>query len=60
MSYLKLDWNWVRLALTRQWDIQIYPFLSSLPAPQPVFASTRQQEYSFKREFTVLTRFPAS
>ena len=60
MSYLKLGWNWVRLALTRQWEIQIYPFLSSLPDPEPAFASKRQQEDSFKREFTVLNGIPAS
>jgi Transposase DDE domain len=60
MSYLKLGWNWVRLALTRQWKIQIYPFLSSLPDPEPAFASKRQQEDSFKREFTVLSAIPAS
>ena len=60
MSYLKLGWNWVRLALTRQWEIQIYPFLSSLPDPEPAFASKRQQEDSFKREFIVLSRIPAS
>ena len=60
MSYLKLGWNWVRLALTRQWEIQIYPFLSSLPDPEPAFASKRQQEDSFKREFTVLNSIPAS
>ena len=42
MSYLKLGWNWVRLALTRQWEIQIYPFLSSLPDPEPAWASKRQ------------------
>lgn len=60
MSYLKLGWNWVRLAVTRQWDIQIYLFLSSLPDPDPAFASKRQQESSFKREFTVLSRIPAS
>ena len=60
MSYLKLGWNWVRLALTRQWEIQIYPFLSSLPDPEPAWASKRQQEDSFKREFTVLNGIPAS
>ena len=60
MSYLKLGWNWVRLALTRQWEIQIYSFLSSLPDPEPAFASKRQLESSFKREFTVLSHIPAS
>jgi hypothetical protein len=39
MSYLKLGWNWMRLALTRQWEIENYRFLSSLPDPQPAFAS---------------------
>lgn len=60
MSYLKLGWNWVRLALTHQWEIQIYSFLSSLPDPEPAWASKRQQESSFQREFNVLSRIPAS
>lgn len=60
MSYLRIGWNWVRLALTRQWEIQIHPFLSSLPDPEPAFASKRQQENEFMREFIVLSRIPAS
>jgi Transposase DDE domain len=60
MSYLKLGWNWVRLALTRQWKIENYRFLSSLPDPQPAFASKRQQKMVFQREFVVLRRIPAS
>ncbi|WP_028954128.1 transposase [Synechocystis sp. PCC 7509] len=60
MSYLRLGWNWIRLALTRQWEIQIYPCLSSLPDPEPAFASKRQQENEFMREFVVLSRIPAS
>ena len=56
MSYLKLGWNWIRLALTQQWNIQVYPFLSSLPDPQPAVASKRQRDDSFNREFTVLSR----
>jgi hypothetical protein len=60
MSYLKLGWNWIRLAITQQWKIQVYQFLSSLPDPQPAFASKRQQNDTFQREFTVLSRFPAS
>lgn len=60
MSYLKLGWNWIRLAITHQWKIQVYPLLSSLPDPQPALASRRQQNDSFEREFTVLSRFPAS
>src|SRR4028119_466460 len=59
MSYLKLGWNWVRLAITEQFKIQVYRFLPSVPDPQPAVASKRQQQDAFKREFTVLTRFPA-
>ncbi|MBD1848463.1 hypothetical protein [Leptolyngbya sp. FACHB-711] len=60
MSYLKLGWNWIRLAITHQFKIQVYPFLSSLPDPQPAIASRRQHNDSLKREFTVLSRFPTS
>ena len=60
MSYLKLGWNWVRLAITEQWNIQVYPFLSSLPDPQPAIACKRQHNYSLNREFTVLRSIPAS
>jgi hypothetical protein len=60
MSYLKLGWNWIRLAITHQWKIQVFQFLSSLPDPQPAIASRRQHEDSFSREFTVLSCIPAS
>jgi len=60
MSYLKMGWNWIRLAITQQRKIQVYPFLSSLPDPQPAIASKRQHNHAFEREFTVLSRFPAS
>ncbi len=60
MSYLKLGWNWIRLAITHQWQIQVSQFLSSLPDPQPAIASKRQQDDSLKREFTVLSHIPAS
>lgn len=59
MSYLKIGWNWIRLAITHQWQIQVYQFLSGLPDPQPAIASKRQHECSFEREFTVLSRIPA-
>ena len=60
MSDLKLGWNWIRLAITRQWDIQVYRFLSGLPDPEPARASNRQHDQSFNRESTVFTRIPAS
>jgi len=59
MSYFKVGWNWIRLAITRQLDIDVYRFLSSAPDPQPSFASKRQREDTYQREFTVLTCIPA-
>ena len=60
MSYLKLGWNWIRLAITQQCNIQLIRFLPSVPDPQPAIASKRQHDDSFKREFTFLSRIPAS
>jgi len=60
MSYLKLGWNWIRLALTWQWKIQVYQFLPSSPDPQPAVASQRQHDNFLKHEFTVLSHIPAS
>jgi hypothetical protein len=59
MSYLKLGWNWIRLAITQQWNISLFQFLSSAPDPHPAIASQRQQDQSLNREFVVLKRFPA-
>jgi hypothetical protein len=59
MSYLKLGWNWIHFAITRQWKIQGFQFISSLPDSQLAIASKRQQEDSFGHEFTVLSRIPA-
>ncbi|XGV97589.1 MAG: transposase [Leptolyngbya sp. BL-A-14] len=60
MSYLKLGWHWIRLAITQQLKIQVYQFLSSSPDPQPAMASKRQHAHFLKREFTVLSRISAS
>lgn len=60
MSYLKLGWNWIPLAITKQWKIPLFQFLWGGSDPQPAIASLRQHEQSFNREFTVLTSFPAS
>jgi hypothetical protein len=60
MSYLKLGWNWIRLSISHQWEIQVFQFLSGLPDPQPAIASERQLEAALTREFTVLKHFPAS
>jgi hypothetical protein len=60
MSYLKLGWNWIRLAITQQLKIHVARFLSSDCDPQPAVASKRQLNDLLKREFTVLSRIPAS
>lgn len=60
MSYLKLGWNWIRLAITQQWAIQLHRSLPGATDPQPAIASRRQLELALQREFTVLSRIPAS
>ncbi len=60
MSYLKLGWNWIRLAITHQWKIPVYWFLSSAPDPHPASASKKQLERLLEREFVVLRHLPAS
>jgi hypothetical protein len=59
MSYFKIGWNWIRLAITQQWVIDVYRFLSSAPDPQLSFASKRQRDEQYQREFTVLSHIPA-
>jgi hypothetical protein len=58
MSYLKLGWNWIRLAITKQWKIHLFQVLSDASDPQPAIASKRQHNQSLQREFTVLSSFP--
>ena len=60
MSYLKIGWNWIRLAITEQTKIRLYRFLSSAPDPDPAMASRSQHEQSFQREFTVLKHIHVS
>lgn len=59
MSYLKLGWNWLRLAMTRQWTIHRFLFLSSAPDPHRARASKKQSLLSLKHEFIVLRQLPA-
>ena len=60
ISYRKLGWNWIRLAITNQWKIHLFHFLSGISDPQPALASQRQHGLSLNHEYTVLTSFPAS
>ncbi|MBW4464657.1 MAG: hypothetical protein KME07_04355 [Pegethrix bostrychoides GSE-TBD4-15B] len=59
MSHLKLGWNWIRLAMTQQWHIQVCRFLSSAADPEPAMVSRKQHERFLNREFTVLQSIPA-
>jgi hypothetical protein len=59
MSYLKLGWNWIRLAITHQCRIALYRFLSSAPDPHPASASKKQSERFLDREFVVLKHLSA-
>ena len=56
MSYFKLGWNWLKLAVTRQWQIQPYRFFSGDLDPEPITLSKRQRQQHNDRVFTVTTR----
>jgi Transposase DDE domain len=43
-SYLKIGWNWVKLALTRGYDLITGVHLSSACDPEPAMASKRQYQ----------------
>lgn len=43
-SYLKIGWNWVKLALTRGYDLITSVHLSSACDPEPAMASKRQYQ----------------
>jgi hypothetical protein len=43
-SYLKIGWNWVKLALTRGYDLITGVHLSSACDPEPAMASKRQHQ----------------
>ena len=49
-SYLKIGWNWVKLALVRGYDLITRVHLSSANDPEPAMASKRQhQQYCQSR-----------
>ncbi len=56
MSYFKLGWNWLKLAVTRQWKIQPYRVFSSDSDPDPIALSKRQRQQNNDRVFTVISR----
>ncbi len=50
-SYLKIGWNWVKLALSRGLDLITTVHLSSDCDPAPAMASTRQYQYDCQTRF---------
>jgi hypothetical protein len=43
-SYLKIGWNWVKLALSKGYELVIRWYLSAEADPQPARASKRQAQ----------------
>lgn len=56
MSYFKLGWNWLKLAVTRQWKIQQWTVFSTDSDPEPIALSKRQHQQNNERVFTVISR----
>ena len=50
-SYLKIGWNWVKLALSRGWKLIPTLLLSSDCDPEPAMASKRQYQHDCQSRF---------
>jgi len=50
-SYLKIGWNWVKLALVRGYDLLTRVHLSSACDPEPAMASKRQYQHACQTRF---------
>jgi hypothetical protein len=50
-SYLKIGWNWVKLALSRGWELIPTVHLSSAWDPEPAMASKRQYQHGCQTRF---------
>jgi hypothetical protein len=50
-SYLKIGWNWVKLALSHGWDLITHVHLSSACDPEPAMASKRQYQHDCQTRF---------
>jgi hypothetical protein len=50
-SYLKIGWHWVKLALSRGWQLIPTLLLSSDCDPEPAMASKRQYQYDCQTRF---------
>jgi hypothetical protein len=50
-SYLKIGWNWVKLALNRGWKLIPTLLLSSACDPEPSMASKRQYQHDCQTRY---------
>jgi hypothetical protein len=50
-SYLKIGWNWVKLALSHGWALITNVHLSSACDPEPAMASKRQYQHDCQTRF---------
>jgi len=50
-SYVKIGWNWVKLALSRGWELSPTVHLSSAWDPEPAMASKRQYQHDCQTRF---------
>jgi hypothetical protein len=50
-SYLKIGWNWVKLALVRRYDLITRVHLASADDPEPAMASKRQHQQYCQARF---------
>ncbi len=57
MSYFKLGWNWLKMAVTQQLKISPYHYFASGSDPDPVPRSKRKQQQENEHIVTVQTRF---
>lgn len=53
MSYLKLGWQWILLALARNWKVPQQHTLSGQLDPEPAQASKKQAQRLSPHEFTI-------
>jgi hypothetical protein len=56
LSYLKIGWNWVHTALTKNWDFFSFCSFTSNLDPDPVIASRKKHQHNLYRfEFSAST-----
>lgn len=51
--YLRIGWSWFKEVLHQQWSLFLTIFLTGQPDRQPTFASKKQAQKQWEREFTI-------